>query len=55
MNPSLYNYIARLGDLVREAREELAEADYERLLEAASSTIAKAVADQIEQRWMGGR
>jgi hypothetical protein len=48
-------YAARMVDLIRETRDELTEADYEQFLEFASVAIAKAVADQIELRWMGGR
>ena len=46
---------ARLGDLLAEARTELAEEDYEQVLEFAATAIARHVADRLESRWQDGR
>jgi hypothetical protein len=48
-------YAARIGDLLAEARAELPEEDFDELLALAAATIAKRVADRLEERWMGGR
>lgn len=48
-------YAARLGDLLREARNDLSQDEFADLLELWAIAISKAVADELERRWMGGQ
>lgn len=45
-------YAARAGDLLREARRDLRDDEFADLLELWAIAISKAVADEIERRWM---
>lgn len=44
-------YAARLGDLLAEARVELADSDYADFLVVAAGAIARHVAGRLEDQW----